>query len=148
MRFLLIYFLIILSLPARAALFTDYELLKDIISPNPFVHYSVKHIPKAVKKAYKRKYRFALELAEPGAEYNTTDVVYEGEPSGRLIFLGVTAHHSGFVLYEIRGVKTQCQMLYYRMKGRVVVEMNSLILERVPSDHRDLVKIINEKAYL
>ncbi len=124
------------------------ELLQEIISSQPTLSFSVKAIPKKVKKKYKETFNVTLNLSNPGANYNTTDVVYENEPIGMLLFLGTTSDNLGFFLYEIRGVTSQCRAVYYRTNRSRVTQMKSVILKKQPKNFEEMKQIIIDKEFL
>jgi len=126
----------------------DYGLVDKIIASKPQINFSVKEIPKNVKKTYKRKYYLNLNLANPGSPYNETDVVYKNEPYGRLLFSGIEKDNVGFVLYESKGIYTQSFFIYYKFKNSRVIQMEKLILKGQPKSFDELKQLLVDKEYL
>lgn len=126
----------------------DQELLDIVIASKPQLNFSVKEIPKNVKKAYKKKYHLDLSLANPGSPYNKTDVVYKKEPYGMLLFSGIEKGNVGFVLFESKGIYTQSFFVYYKLRNNRVIKMESLILKGQPKSFDELRQLLVDKQYL
>lgn len=127
--------------------FTKDELLSIVTKSNPVLRYSTKRISKQVKIAYRNKFNTILVLSNPGTAYNTTDVIYKNEPFGMLLFAGTETDNVGFLLFESKGITSQCFFVYYKLKGRKVSHMESVTLKKQPTDFEDLKRVLNEKAY-
>ncbi|MCX8020821.1 MAG: hypothetical protein N2747_10040 [Chitinophagaceae bacterium] len=126
----------------------DKELLQEIIESQPKLNFSVNKIPKKVKAKFKEKFNVPLNLSNPGSDYNKTDVVYKNEPIGMLLFSGKAANNLGFILFEVKGVTSQCYFTYYRIKRNNVMQMESLILKKQPGSFEDLKQLIINKEFL
>lgn len=131
----------------KPALIQQDDLILSVVNSNPSLNYSSKNISKNVLKIYKKKYHNKLVLTDPGSSYNTSDVVYKREPVGMLLFSGHEKNNTGFILFENRGISSQCNFVYYKMKRRKVVEMKMVILKKQPKDFTELKTLIQESSY-
>ena len=126
----------------------DKELLQEIVESQPTLTFSVNGISKKVKTKYKERFNIPLNLANPGSDYNKTDVAYKNEPIGMLLFSGTTTNNLGFILFEVKGITSQCYFTYYRIKRKNVIQMENLILKKQPSSFEDLKQLIFSKEFL
>lgn len=146
------YFLILSFLgcanPRTIQHIENKEMLQKIVESQPTLSFSVKEIPKKVKTKYKEKFNVHLNLSDPGSYYNKTDVVYQNEPIGMLLFSGKAANNIGFIVFEVKGITSQCYFTYYSFKGSKILQIENLILKSQPNSFEDLKQLILNRDYL
>ena len=123
------------------------DLILHVINSNPSINHSFKKISNKILRVYEKNYHIKLVLADPGSSYNTNDVVYKKEPIGMLLFSGHEENKNGFILFETRGISSQCNFVYYKMKQRKVAEMKMVILKKQPKDCSELKTLVQEGSY-
>jgi len=143
---LLSFFCCIIS--GEAQLTGKNDLLKQIVEMQPTLNFSAKNISKRLKTEYIEKFNVPLNLSDSGSYYNKTDVLYKDEPNGMLLFSGAGVNNVGFILFENKGITSQCNFLYYRTKKRKVIQMESLILKKQPHNFEELRHLIMNKEFL
>ncbi len=122
-------------------------MLQKVLESNPNISYLSKDVSKKIKSKYQKKFNTSLNLSNPGESYNKTDIIYPDEPSGMLLFLGTEAKNIGFLLFEIKGMTSQCFLLFYKFRGKNILQMESIILKRQPVDFKDLKQLIIDGDY-
>ncbi|HRG24733.1 MAG TPA: hypothetical protein PLL23_10080 [Chitinophagaceae bacterium] len=123
------------------------DLILNVINSKPSLNYSSKNISNRILRVYEKIYHIKLVLSDPGSSYNISDVVYKKEPIGMLLFSGHEKNKNGFILFETRGVSSQCNFVYYKMKRLKVVEMKMVILKKQPKDFTELKNLVLESSY-
>ena len=148
MKFIFLIIILLGNVSAKIKGINQDELLTTIVNSKPVLNFSHKEIPKNILKRYKEKYHTQLILSDPGSPYNTTDVIYKNEPFGMLLFSGLDKNNYGFILFEVKGVSSQCHFVFYKLKRKKVIEMEALILNKQPKDFKDLQAILQSKNYI
>lgn len=141
--YLLIQTFVVGALTAQQMVFTDSELVEKILSKEYRLYYSKDVIDKKLVRLLKKEEKFDLTLANPGQDFNFTDMVIDGLPNKRLIMVGKSLDQTGFVLYENGGnTRYNVCLIYRREKNKYVIGAI-----RLSNDISSLEKLKNAITY-
>jgi hypothetical protein len=140
--YLLIQSSVISVLTAQQVAFTDSELVEKILRKEYHLYYSKDVIDKKFVRLLKKEEKFDLTLAEPGQDFNFTDMSIDGFPNKSLIMVGKSLDQIGFVLYENGGNARYNVCLIYRTKKNKY-EIEAI---RLSNDINSLEKLKNAIA--
>lgn len=100
-----ILFLVVMSCTSQRDYldYNEHKLNVDFISSKFKVYYDMDQIPSSFLKYKKSHERSSLTLVNPGENYNTTDLHYQGEKNAELVLYGESKGGIGILLYKMGG---------------------------------------------
>jgi len=93
------------SAERRAFLTADYKIVEKVAD-----------LPTGIRKLYMANDGSHIAIADPGDDFNATDIIVRNLPSRRLIFAGVTPDRA-FIHYEMGGIWRSYMVVLFRLES-------------------------------